>query len=46
MKRQPTAWGKIVTSDMTNKGLESKIYEQFIQINIKKTVELKDQQKI
>ena len=36
MKRQPTAWGKIFTSDMTNKGLMSKIYKQFIQINIKK----------
>ena len=48
MKRQPTAWGKIFTSDMTNKGLMSKIYKQFIQINIKKKKpnQLKDWQKI
>ena len=32
MKRQPTDWEKILTNDVTNKGLISKIYKQLIQL--------------
>ena len=31
MKSQPTIWEKIFANDITNKGLISKIYKQFIQ---------------
>ena len=35
-KRQLTEWEKIVSSDAMDKGLISKIYKQFVQLDIKK----------
>ena len=34
-KRQPSDWEKIFANYMTNKGLTSKIYKQFMKLNIK-----------
>ena len=37
MKRQPSEWEKIITNETTDKGLISKICEQLIQLNARKT---------
>ena len=37
MKRQPSEWEKITANETTDKGLISKIYKQFIQLNSRKT---------
>ena len=36
MKRQPSEWEKIFANEVTNKGWNSKIYEQLMQLNFKK----------
>ena len=38
MERQPMEWGKIFVNNVTHKGLISKIYKQFIQLNIKDVI--------
>ena len=36
-KSHPTEWEKIFVNDITEQGLISNIYKQFIQLNIRKT---------
>ena len=38
MKRQPTEWERIFENDIPNKGLISKIYEEFIKLTTKKKI--------
>ena len=37
VKRQPSEWEKIIANETTDKELISKIYKQFMQLNIRKT---------
>ena len=38
VKRQPSQWETIIVNETTDKGLISKIYNQLIQLNARKTI--------
>ena len=45
VKRQPLEWEKIIADETTDQGLISKIYEQLIQLNARKTTQSKSGKK-
>ena len=42
VKRQPSDWEKIIANEATDKGLNSKIYKQLLQLNTRKMTQSKN----